>query len=72
MYCCADDPESEVTRYLDVNLLYPYVMAEIEFLIGHPEIKHGDYSCTNLLNKLKLKKERFIHVVLPGGLFMPC
>ena len=63
MYCCVDDPESEVIRYLDINLLYPFVMAEIEFPIGHPEIRRGDYSCRNLLNKLKLKKERFIQVV---------
>ena len=77
MYCCVDDPESEVIRYLDINSLYPYVMAEIEFPIGHPEIRHANYSCRNLLNILKLKKERFIglcqvRVVPPGGLFMPC
>ena len=52
-------------------------MGEIEFPTGHPEIRHGDYSCRNLLTKLKLKKERLIGLcqvrkVPSGGLFMPC
>ena len=67
MYCCVDDPKSEVIRYLDVNSLYPYVMGEIEFPIGHPKIRCGDYSCRNVLNKLKLKKEQttwwFVHAM---------
>ena len=47
MYSGVDDPESEVIRYLDVNLLYPYVMPEMEFPISHPEIRRGDYNCRN-------------------------
>ena len=76
MYCCVNDPESEVIRYLDVNSLYPNSY-EIEFPVGHPEIRLGDYSCRNLLNKLKVRKERFIglcqvRVILPNNLFIPC
>ena len=52
-------------------------MSEIEFPLGHPEIRRGNYSCRNLLNKLKRKNEKFIgicqvHVLQPDNLFIPC
>ena len=52
-------------------------MSEIEFPLGHPEIRCGNYSCRNLLNKLKRKNEKFIgicqvHVLPPDNLFIPC
>ena len=37
MYCCTEDPKNESISYLDVNSLYPYVMSEIDFPLGHPE-----------------------------------
>ena len=42
MYCNVRDPQYEKIRYLDVNSLYPYVMSEIEFPLGHPEITKND------------------------------
>ena len=38
MYCSVDNPGTQSIMYLDVNSLYPYVMSEISFSIGHPEI----------------------------------
>ena len=37
MYCCIEDPKNESISYLDVNSLYPYVMSESDFPLGHPE-----------------------------------
>ena len=70
-------PQHEEIRYLDVNSLYSYVMSEIEFPLGHSEIRHGNYSCRNLLNKLKGKNEKFIgmcqvRMLPPDNLFIPC
>ena len=53
MYCCVEDPVNERISYLDINSLYPYVMSEIDFPLGHPEIRHGNHSCRNLLSKLR-------------------
>ena len=52
-------------------------MSEIEFPLGHPEIRRGNYSCRNLLHKLKMKNKKFIGIcqarVLPlSNLFIPC
>ena len=62
MYCSVDDPENESISYLDLNLLYPYVMSEIDFLLGHPEIRRGHHSCKNLSNKLQSRGHEFIGV----------
>ena len=77
MYCCVEDPENESISYLGVNSLYPYVMSEIDFPLGHPEIRRGHHSCKNLLNKLQSTEQEFIGVcqvrVLPtDDLFIPC
>ena len=48
MYCNVRDPQHKKIQYLDVNSLYPYVMSEIEFPLGHSEIRRGNYSCRNL------------------------
>ena len=77
MYCNVRDPQHEKIRYLDVNSLSPYVMSEIEFPLGHPEIRRGNYSCRNLLHKLKMKNKKFIgvcqvRVLPPSNLFIPC
>ena len=56
MYCCVEDPENERISYLDVNLLYPYVMSKTDFPLGHPEIRRGNNSCRNLLTVEKANK----------------
>ena len=77
MYCRVENSQSERIRYLDVNSLYPNVMSEIDFPFGHPEIRRGDYSCRNLLNRLTKQNEKFIgicqvRVLPPDKLFIPC
>ena len=59
MYCCVEDPEYQEIKYLDLNSSYPYVMSETEFPVGHPEIRRGHKSCKNLIDKLKMKGEKF-------------
>ena len=77
MYCRVENWQSERIRYLDLNSLYPYVMSEIDFPLSHPEIRRGDYSCRNFLNRLMKKNEKFIgicqvRVLPPDKLFIPC
>ena len=38
MHAIVKDPEKQSIKYLDVNSLYPYVMANIDFPVGHPII----------------------------------
>ena len=76
MYAVVNDPSRQSICYLDVNSLYPYVMAHTEFPVGHPEIWRGDYSCCNLLSDLKPRNVPFIGVCLvrvlaPRGLMVP-
>ena len=76
MYCLVRDEENRIIQYLDVNLLYSFVMSSIDFLIGHPEIRRGDESCRNLLCSLDRKGEKFIGicqvpVLAPDNLFLP-
>ena len=52
MHCHIADPRNQCLKYLDVNSLYPYKMSRVEFPMGHPEIRRGDASCKNLLDKL--------------------
>ena len=35
MHVAIKDPQKESIAYLDVNSLYPYVMANVEFPVGH-------------------------------------
>ena len=77
MYCCVEDPEHECISYLDINSLYPYVMSEIDFPLGHLEIRRGNHSCRNLLSKLRSTNKDFIgvcqvRVLPPDNLFVPC
>ena len=77
MYCSVGDPENESISYLDVNSLYPYVMSETDFPLGHPKIRRGHHNCKNLLNKLQSRGQEFIgvcqvHVLPPDDLFIPC
>ena len=37
-------------------------MSEIDFPSGHPEIRRGNHSCRNLLNKLRSTNKDFIGV----------
>ena len=73
MYCNVRDPQHEKIRYFYVNSLYPYVMSEIDYPLGHPEIRRGNYSCRNLLHKLKMKNKKFIGIcqvrVLPPVIY---
>ena len=77
MYCRVEDQENEYIQYLDVNSLYPYVMSIIDFPLGHPEIRRGNYSCKNLMDKLKRDNKKFIglcqiRVLPPNELFVSC
>ena len=54
------DVAGESISYLDVNSVYPYVMATIDFPNGHPVIQRGDQSCGNLLHELHSKNEKSI------------
>ena len=53
MYCRTEDHENQCIQHLDVNSLYPYVRSIVDFPLGHPEIRRGDHSCRDLLDKLK-------------------
>ena len=48
MHAIVRDVVHESISYLDLNSLYPYVMATTDFPIGHLVIRHGDQSCWNL------------------------
>ena len=57
--------------------LYPYVMSEIDFPLGQPEIRCGHHSAKNLLNKLRSMDQVFfgacqVRVLPPDNLFIPC
>ena len=52
-------------------------MSETEFPVGHPEIRRGYNSCENVINKLKMKGEKFfglcqVKILPPDGSFVPC
>ena len=77
MYSCVEEPEYQEKKYLDVNSLYPYVMSEIDFPVGHPEIRHHHHSCKNLMSKLEMRGEKFlglcqVKILPPDKLFVPC
>ena len=77
MYCPVEEPDHQEIQYLNMNLLYPYIMAEIHFPIGHPEIRCGHFSSKNLMDMLKAKGEKFLGFcqgkILPlDQLFVPC
>ena len=60
MYCRVKDHENQCIQYLDVNSLYPYVMSIVDFPLVNPEIRRGDHSCGNLLDKLKQENKEFM------------
>ena len=60
MYCPVEEPDHQEIQYLNMNSLYPYIMAEIHFPIGHPEIRCGHFSSKNLMDRLKAKGEKFL------------
>ena len=68
MHVDVKDPNKWKIRYLDVNSLYPFVMSITEFPVGHPMIQCGNHSCTNLLNDLKRRGEKFIGVCMVRAL----
>ena len=49
-------------------------MSQIDFPLGHPEIRRGHHSCKNLLNKLQSRGQEFIGVcqvcVLPRMIYL--
>ena len=74
MYCSVSNTIKEEIKYLDVNSLYPYVMSNLEFPIGHPEVRRGDEACWNYMKSLK---EPFIGLCMvkilpPSNSFFPC
>ena len=77
LHCSVTNRQREEIVYLDVNSLYPYVMSQIKFPIGHPEIRRGDESCRQLMDSLEESGVRFIglcmvEVLPPDELFVPC
>ena len=64
MYTVVNDPSRQLIHYLDINFLYPYIMAHAEFPVGHPEICRGDYSCHNQFSDSKRHNVTFISVCL--------
>ena len=76
LHAIVQDVVCESISYLDINFLYPYVMATIDFPFGHLVIQHGDQSCRNLLHKLHRKNEKLIglcqvRVLAPNNLIIP-
>ena len=41
MHAVVKNPYKQMIKYLDVNSLYPYVMANKEFPVGHPVVRRG-------------------------------
>ena len=76
MHAVVKDPRRQVIRYLDVNSLHPYVMANTDFPAGHPVVRRGDHSCHHLLKDLEKHGISFlglslVRVLAPRGLTMP-
>ena len=58
-----------------MNSLYLYVMANVEFPVGHPIIRRGDHVCRHLIDDLRRQDTPFIglcrvKVVAPRGLMV--
>ena len=64
MHVTVKDPNKQSIRYLDVNSLYPYVMVNTEFFVGHPVIRRDDNACGSLFRDLDRRGVSFIGICL--------